>query len=159
MNKLALVLAALVCFGLGWELRPLNAPATITLTTPYSQTGQYAPTETDIYSTPMAISADQTTGIILLTLYPAKSSGLTTGAGKTTGYVPGSLAPTIVTLNTITGQWQTNIPNSPSGVLTGANLTGAQGWLSAALTPAMKDAAESWLASAGVIPGTQTYPW
>ena len=70
-----------------------------------------------------------------LTVYPATAQ--TTNAGKFTGITPAVISPVIITINTNTGNWGTT--NGLSGTLTGANLTGAQGWLASALTPAMKD--------------------
>ena len=155
MKKLLILALIAAGFVLGLECRPSASRATITLTTPFTQGGPNVAAVSASYAAPMAISADQVTGIMTLTVYPATAQ--TTNAGKSTGITPAVISPVIITINTNTGNWGTT--NGLSGTLTGANLTGAQGWLASALTPAMKDAAETWMISTGVLPGTQAFPW
>jgi hypothetical protein len=155
MKRLWILPYTLIVLALGAAITPRNAPASITLTTPFSQSGPNITAETDPIAAPMAICADQVTGMMTMTIYPATSQTVT--AGKVTAIAPGTIAPVVFTINTNSGAWSS--ANGQSGWLTGASLTGAQGWLAAALTPTMKDQAEPWLISVGILPGVQTYPW
>ena len=151
----AIALAMLFGFLAGLALSPSSMPATITLTTPFTQGGPNIVAETDPLAAPMGICADQTTKIIRLTIYPATSQ--TTVAGKSTGITLGVVSPVTLMVSAETGAWSSS--NGKSGTLTGNNLIGAQGWLASALTPDMKNQAEAFLIATGVLPGEATFPW
>jgi hypothetical protein len=148
------LLLAFVAFIVGYTVAPRNAPASVTLTTPFSQAGPNVTAETDPYAAPMAICADQVTQIMTLKIYPATAQ--TINGGKVTGVTVGTIPPVEFTINAQTGAWSST--NGQAGTLTGSGLIGAQGWLASALTSTMKNQAEPWLISVGVMPGVQT-PW
>ena len=146
-----LILISTFWFFVGYSVAPSHSQATITLTTPYAQSGPNIVSETDSLIGAMGICADQQTKILSLTAYPAVSQTL--NAGKVVSITAGSIAPVVLTVNTVTGAYSTT--NGVYGTLTGASLTGAQSWLAAALTPTMKNQAETWWSTI-IFPGTTT---
>jgi hypothetical protein len=154
VKRLTFAICLAITFAAGWVLGPSLSPATITLTTPISQTGPNMLNENDPYSGPMGICADQVKQTLTFTIYPITAQ--TTSGGKVTGVTAGTLPSIVMSVNTSTGAWSTS--TGLTGTLTGSSLTGAQAWLAAALTSTMKNQAETAWISMGILPGTQT-PW
>ena len=59
MQKLFVLALVVSSFLLGFECRPSDSQATITLTTPFTQGGPNVAAVSASYAAPMAISADQ----------------------------------------------------------------------------------------------------
>lgn len=125
----------------------------IVLTTPYVFAGPNLPSETDNWAAVVGISANLFTQTLGFTLLPLKAVTLD-GNGHVTGITPAQLAGAVtVIINCTNGEWSSS--NGVNGTISGQNLTGAQGWLNAALTSSMKNMSEPFFASLGIFPGTQ----
>ena len=154
MKKNLLILFALaVAFASGYTLAPTGTPATVTLTNPMSLgNGASAPTTDPLVALTKACF-DQ--GHSSMTFYVTPLVSQTLNAGKTVSVVVDDAIPPIVTtVNTQSGQWSSS--NGLCGTLTGASLTGAQGWLTNGITSVMKTQAETAWIGMGITPGVAT---
>jgi hypothetical protein len=128
----------------------------IQLATPFSISGPGITAETDAYAAATKYNID-TVGQTIQVTFPLGTA--TTSGGKTTAFVPGLLAnqtgSITIQFSLISNTWSG--PNGQQGTLTSAQITAIQA-IMAGVESAIRDSAESFALSVGVLAGTNV-PW
>jgi hypothetical protein len=128
----------------------------IQLTTPYSISGPGITVETDAYAAATKYRID-TVGQTISVTFPLGTA--TTSGGKTTAFVPGLLAnqygSVSIHFSLVSNTWSAS--NGKTGTLTSAQITAVQAVMTG-IESAIRDAAEGFALSVGVLAGTNV-PW
>ena len=128
----------------------------IQLATPYSISGPGITAETDAFAAATRYSID-TVGQTIQVTFPLGTA--TTSGGKTTAFVPGLLAnqsnSVSIQFSLISNTWSAS--NGQTGTMTSAQITAVQAVLTG-VESAIRDAAEGFALSVGVLAGTNV-PW